>query len=201
MAVVRRCSRGQARQSGSLHHRRCRGRDRSAGGRTSPWVQIDWPLPPSRWASMFPLRPAFSPGNAPCDGCTQAVGGAHRVQLLGAPLKPDPTRGSGPGLRVGAQLAPPLAEALAARGTRGMVFRGRDGRDKITTSAATDLWEVRDGAVTHYEIAPEDFGVSRCAVTDLQGNSPAQRCCGAAPVGRRARADPRCGPHQRCGRD
>lgn len=70
------------------------------------------------------------------------------------------------------ELAPPLAEALAARGTRGMVFRGRDGRDKITTSAATDLWEVRDGAVTHYEIAPEDFGVSRCAVTDLQGGTP-----------------------------
>ena len=72
-----------------------------------------------------------------------------------------------------AQLAPPLAEALAARGTRGMVFRGRDGRDKITTSEQTDLWEVREGQVTHYELSPEDLGVSRCAVADLQGGSPA----------------------------
>ncbi|GAA4832124.1 anthranilate phosphoribosyltransferase [Garicola koreensis] len=70
------------------------------------------------------------------------------------------------------QLARPLAEALWARGTRGMVFRGRDGRDKITTSAQTDLWEVRAEGVTHYELSPEDLGVSRCTVEDLQGGSP-----------------------------
>lgn len=46
------------------------------------------------------------------------------------------------------ELAPRMAEVLAARGTRGIVFRGQDGRDKITISAATDLWEVRDGALT-----------------------------------------------------
>src|SRR5699024_5615336 len=63
-------------------------------------------------------------------------------------------------------------EALWARGTRAMVFRGRDGRDKITTSAPTDLWEVRPEGVTHYELSPEDFGVPRCAVEDLQGGSP-----------------------------
>lgn len=72
------------------------------------------------------------------------------------------------------ELAPRIAEALAARGTRGMVFRGRDGRDKITTSQSTDLWEVRGGAVTHYEIAPEDLGITRCAVEDLKGGSPAE---------------------------
>lgn len=70
-----------------------------------------------------------------------------------------------------AELAPRIAEALAARGTRGMVFRGRDGRDKITTSQSTDLWEVRDGGVTHYELAPEDLGVQRREVEDLQGGS------------------------------
>ena len=72
------------------------------------------------------------------------------------------------------ELAPRIAEALAARGTRGMVFRGRDGRDKITTSQVTDLWEVRGGGVTHHELAPEDLGVTRCAVEDLQGGSPQQ---------------------------
>lgn len=72
------------------------------------------------------------------------------------------------------ELAPRMAEVLAARGTRGIVFRGQDGRDKITTSAATDLWEVRDGTLTHLELAPEDVGLSRCAVDDLRGGTGAQ---------------------------
>lgn len=68
-------------------------------------------------------------------------------------------------------LAPRMAEALASRGTRGMVFRGQDGRDKITTSSSTDLWEVRGSRVTHQVIDPEDFGIARCAVEDLRGGS------------------------------
>ncbi len=70
-----------------------------------------------------------------------------------------------------AELAPRIAETLAARGTRGLVFRGQDGRDKITTSSATDLWEVRDGDVTHCKLTPEDLGVRRCRVEDLRGGS------------------------------
>lgn len=72
------------------------------------------------------------------------------------------------------RLAPRMAEVLAARGTRGMVFRGRDGRDKITTSDATDLWEVRDGTVTHHEITPEQFGLARQPVEALAGGDGAQ---------------------------
>lgn len=72
------------------------------------------------------------------------------------------------------ELAVQMAEVLAARGTRGVVFRGQDGRDKITTSASTDLWEVRDGALTHLELAPEDVGLTRCAVDDLRGGTGKQ---------------------------
>lgn len=73
-----------------------------------------------------------------------------------------------------AELAPKMAEVLAARGTRGLVFRGQDGRDKITTSAATDLWEVRESSVEHHELTPEDVGLPRSAVEDLQGGTGRQ---------------------------
>lgn len=73
-----------------------------------------------------------------------------------------------------AELAPRMAETLAARGTRGMVFRGQDGRDKITVSAATDVWEVRQGQVTHTVLAPEDVDLDRCAVDDLRGGTPTE---------------------------
>ncbi len=69
------------------------------------------------------------------------------------------------------ELAPKMAEVLAARGTRGLVFRGQDGRDKITASGASDLWEVRDGTVEHLELSPEDVGLPRCAVEDLRGGT------------------------------
>ncbi|GAA1148393.1 anthranilate phosphoribosyltransferase [Nesterenkonia lutea] len=71
-------------------------------------------------------------------------------------------------------LAPRMAEVLAVRGTRGLVFRGQDGRDKITTSAASDIWEVREGRVSHMELSPEDVGLKRAAVEDLRGGSGAQ---------------------------
>ncbi|WP_022872835.1 anthranilate phosphoribosyltransferase [Nesterenkonia alba] len=70
-----------------------------------------------------------------------------------------------------AELAPQMAQVLAGRGTRGLVFRGRDGRDKMTTSAETDVWEVRDGVVEHHVITPEQLGLQRCAVEDLRGGS------------------------------
>ncbi|GAA1169566.1 anthranilate phosphoribosyltransferase [Nesterenkonia xinjiangensis] len=68
-------------------------------------------------------------------------------------------------------LAPKMAQVLAARGTRGLVFRGQDGRDKITTSASTDLWEVRDGEVRHHEFSPSDLGTSQVDVDSLRGGS------------------------------
>lgn len=68
-------------------------------------------------------------------------------------------------------LAPTMAQVLAARETRGLVFRGQDGRDKITTSAATDLWEVRDGTVEHRVVTPEELGTTRVDVEALRGGT------------------------------
>ncbi|GAA3056694.1 MULTISPECIES: anthranilate phosphoribosyltransferase [Actinomycetes] len=68
-------------------------------------------------------------------------------------------------------LAPKMAQVLASRGTRGLVFRGQDGRDKITTSAPTDVWEVREGIVEHHEIHPADLGVAQVEVDALRGGA------------------------------
>lgn len=67
------------------------------------------------------------------------------------------------------EVAPLMAGVLAERGIRALVFRGSDGRDKITTSGPSDLWEVRDGNVTHHSIHPEDFGIEIVPVEALAG--------------------------------
>jgi len=68
-----------------------------------------------------------------------------------------------------ARMAPLLAGVLADRGLRGLVFRGSDGRDKITTSGPTTIYEVRDGAVKEYELHPEEFGIPLAPVEALAG--------------------------------
>lgn len=70
-------------------------------------------------------------------------------------------------------MAPLLAAVLADRGVRGLVFRGSDGRDKITTSGLSTIFEVRDGKVEQHELNPEDFGISIVSVEALAGQDGA----------------------------
>ncbi|MBG6225534.1 anthranilate phosphoribosyltransferase [Arthrobacter sp. CAN_A2] len=72
-----------------------------------------------------------------------------------------------------ARMAPLMAGVLAARGTRALVFRGDDGRDKLTTSGSSTVWEVRDGQVRAHEVHPEDFGLDVVPVDALRGSDAA----------------------------
>ncbi|MHA7295383.1 anthranilate phosphoribosyltransferase [Arthrobacter sp. HLT1-21] len=67
------------------------------------------------------------------------------------------------------RMAPLMAGVLAARGIRALVFRGSDGRDKLTTSGSSTIWEVRDGAVTEQTVHPDDFGLPVAPVDALRG--------------------------------
>lgn len=63
-----------------------------------------------------------------------------------------------------------IAEALASLGLqRGFVVHGTDGLDEITTTGDTNLLEIRRGAIAHQVVTPEDFGVPRAKLEDLQG--------------------------------
>lgn len=71
------------------------------------------------------------------------------------------------------RMAPLMAGVLAARGIRALVFRGSDGRDKLTTSGSSTIWEVRTGQVTEYQVHPEDFGIPVATVDALRGSDAA----------------------------
>jgi anthranilate phosphoribosyltransferase len=63
-----------------------------------------------------------------------------------------------------------VAKVLVKLGCRrGFVVHGMDGMDEVTLTGPTRVGEIRDGAVTLSTIEPEDFGLRRCALTDLQG--------------------------------
>lgn len=50
-----------------------------------------------------------------------------------------------------------------------MVFRGDDGLDELTTTATSQVWEVRDGRVTAGRLDPVELGLPRAQLDDLRG--------------------------------
>src|SRR5512142_2862963 len=69
-----------------------------------------------------------------------------------------------------ADLVEKLAEALCLLGLkRALVVHGSDGLDEITITGPTRIAEVRNGSVNTYEVAPEDFGLSRAPLEAISG--------------------------------
>ena len=63
-----------------------------------------------------------------------------------------------------------LAQVLAGLGCRrGFVVHGLDGMDEVTLTGPTRVGEIRDGGVSLFTATPEDFGFTRCPLSDLQG--------------------------------
>lgn len=67
-----------------------------------------------------------------------------------------------------------MAKVLVKLGCqRGFVVHGLDGMDEVTLTGPTRIGEIRDGSVTLSTIEPEDFGLRRCSLVDLQGGDAA----------------------------
>ena len=66
-----------------------------------------------------------------------------------------------------------LAEVLAARGGRAVVFRGDDGLDELTTATTSSAWVVRDGVVVPDRVDPAELGIPVSGPDALRGGSPA----------------------------
>lgn len=67
----------------------------------------------------------------------------------------------------------PLAEVLGKLGAeRAWVVHGRDGMDELTTTGPSAVAELKDGAVSRFEVAPEDAGLPRADAAALAGGGP-----------------------------
>ena len=70
-------------------------------------------------------------------------------------------------------LVEPLANVLSNLGVkRAMVVHGHDGLDEITLTGTSTICEVADGKLNSYFITPEQFGLTRCQLSDLTGGDP-----------------------------
>jgi anthranilate phosphoribosyltransferase len=67
------------------------------------------------------------------------------------------------------RMLPLMAEVLARRGTRAMLFRGVDGLDELTTTDLSTVYDVKDGAVRETHLDPGKVGLGRVKPEDLAG--------------------------------
>jgi len=64
----------------------------------------------------------------------------------------------------------PMANTLANLGTEAAwIVHGSDGLDELTTTGPTFVAELKGGAISTFEIAPEEYGLSRARPQDLKG--------------------------------
>src|SRR5216117_2028523 len=74
-----------------------------------------------------------------------------------------------------AALTEALARVLAELGTyRAFVVHGADGLDEISNTGESRISEVREGTVRTFAVRPEDFGMARASIKDLQGGDREQ---------------------------
>ena len=122
----------------------------------------------------FLFAQRFHPAMKHVAGPRRELGVRTVFNLLG-PLT-NPARPKGQLAGVGAAAAGPLlAEAFRLRGMpRAMVVHSADGLDEISSTGESRISEVREGTVRSYTVRPEDFGVPRAAIEDLQGGDRQQ---------------------------
>lgn len=89
------------------------------------------------------------------------------------------TNPAGANTQVVGVYAPHLTELLARvlgelGSARALVVHGSDGLDEITITGETKITELRSGELTTYFVAPEDFGLRRATIAEIQGGDARQ---------------------------
>ena len=70
-------------------------------------------------------------------------------------------------------LLQPMAEVLQRLGAHHvLVVHSRDGLDEISIGDATEVAELKAGAISRYAIAPEDFGLARAPLDAIRAEGP-----------------------------
>jgi len=89
------------------------------------------------------------------------------------------TNPAGANIQVVGVYAAALTELLAGvlkelGSTRALVVHGSDGLDEISISSESKITELNHGKVTTYIVAPEDFGLRRSSLAEIQGGDARQ---------------------------
>lgn len=139
-------------------------------------VRID--VEPERQAAIldevgiaFLFAQLYHPAMRHVAGVRRQLGIQTTFNFLGPLANPAQPRAMALGV-ANDEVAPVVARVLAERGTRGLVFRGFDGLDELTTTSESDVWMIAEGRVHRTVLNPLDLGLRPAAPVDLTGGLP-----------------------------
>lgn len=117
----------------------------------------------------------FAPNHHPCmhfvAAVRQEIGIRTLFNILGPLINPAHTKMQLIGV-YDENLTEPIAKVLKNLGvTAGMTVHGKDGLDEATITGPTMVSEIKNGEITSYTISPEDFGLKRATIADIQGKN------------------------------
>ena len=119
----------------------------------------------------FFFAPVFHPGMRHAGPARREMGIGTVFNFLGPMTNPARPVAAAVGC-ADARMAPVMAEVLAARGGRALVFRGDDGLDELTTATTSSVWVVRNGEVEPDRLDPSALGIPVSGPDALRGGSP-----------------------------
>lgn len=120
----------------------------------------------------FMFAPAFHPAMRFAAGPRRELGIRTVFNLLGPLTNPAGAQHQVLGVAHNG-LAETMALALLRLGCRhALVVHGEDGLDELSIAGVTQVWEVKDGAVSSFQVAPEDVGLERSSLASVAGGTP-----------------------------
>ncbi len=140
---------------------------------------IDIALPPARAAEVlaqaglvFLFAPTYHPAMRHVAPVRKELGVSTIMNLVGPLANPAGVRRQVVGVSA-ADRAPLAAAALARLGAvHALVLHAAIGMDEVSPSGETHVWEVRDGRVTAWAIAPGRHGLECDDLDGLAGGAP-----------------------------
>lgn len=153
---------------------------RSASGKTGASemleaLGINLDLTPEQLAQVFKeanivffFAPKFHPSLRHVGPTRKKLGIPTTFNFLGPLANPAQPLATALGV-ASASMAPLLASELALRGRTGLVFRGSDGLDELTTTGQSQIWLVFDGKVSEFTFDPATIGIPRAQISQLIG--------------------------------
>jgi anthranilate phosphoribosyltransferase len=122
-----------------------------------------------RCGIAFLFAPTFHPAMRHAGAARKELGVRTVFNFLGPLANPAGVKRQA--LGVGdAATAEKMAQVLSALGhVRALVFHSEDGLDELSTVADSHVFELRDGAIREYTVAPVSLGLPKADPADLKG--------------------------------
>src|SRR5262249_10513146 len=118
----------------------------------------------------FCFAPLFHPAFSALRTVRKNIPTSTVLNLLGPLLNPTNAQHYVFGVAKKALLSQ-FAEILLQLNVKKSVIVHSQGMDEMSMAGTTEVAEINDGTIRYYTVTPQDFGLTPCEITELQGGN------------------------------